>query len=272
MKTLPKLIKRVLSFMLVFTVIFVCSCNNKPSDDKKPELKDIIIGSDEYRPYIFNDENGNFSGIDVELATEAFARMGYRAVFKKIQWSVKNELLESGEINCLWGSFTMTGREDLYTWAGPYLNSVQSILVPFDSPIYTINDLNGKSIALQATSKPDEYFSDLLNENKIKLDYLYCFTDVNNVFAALRKGYADAVAGHKTMLDEAIKIYPENSYRFLEENIAAVQIGVAFLKGTDQKIADELTVKLNDMLSDGTTRTILEKYGLDFNLATEGLI
>lgn len=38
-------------------------------------------------------------------------------------------MMENGTVDCIWGSFLMNGREDDYTWAGPYLNSRQVVAV-----------------------------------------------------------------------------------------------------------------------------------------------
>lgn len=45
----------------------------------------------------------------------------------------------------------MNGREDKYQWAGPYLYSRQMVAVRKESEINTIQDLEGKGIAVQAT-------------------------------------------------------------------------------------------------------------------------
>ena len=65
-------------------------------------------------------------------------------------------------MDCLWGSFTMTGREEEYTWVGPYLNSRQVVVVHADSNIFQLSDLEGTRVAVQATSKPEREF---LNQN-----------------------------------------------------------------------------------------------------------
>lgn len=56
-------------------------------------------------------------------------RMGYRAEFTIIDWERKTQLLETGDIDCVWGSFTINGREDDYRWAGPYMASRQVVAV-----------------------------------------------------------------------------------------------------------------------------------------------
>lgn len=122
-------------------------------------LPQIVVGSDTYPPYIYLNNDGVPAGIDVEIATEAFRRMGYSTRFEPIDWEQKTTLVESGAIDCIWGCFSMEGREALYHWAGPYMVSRQVVAVNDDSSIQSLSDLAGKSIAVQSTGKPEELFS-----------------------------------------------------------------------------------------------------------------
>lgn len=66
---------------LVFCIVTVlCGCQKeeKESDKKLPQIR---VGGVAYEPYFYKDIDGEFTGIDVELAKEAFHRMGYEPVF-----------------------------------------------------------------------------------------------------------------------------------------------------------------------------------------------
>lgn len=76
------------------------------------------------------------------------------AEFTIIDWDLKTQLLETGDIDCVWGSFTINGREDDYRWAGPYMASRQVVAVMPGSDIETIADLEGRTLAVQSTTKP----------------------------------------------------------------------------------------------------------------------
>lgn len=39
---------------------------------------------DPFEPYCYLDSNGQYAGIDVDLATEAFSRLGYKVEFQEI--------------------------------------------------------------------------------------------------------------------------------------------------------------------------------------------
>ena len=83
--------------------------SDSPNEDALPV---ITVGSDNYPPFNCQDTSGHPTGIDVDLATEAFRRMGYRAQFVTIDWEEKKNLVESGAIDCIWGGFSINGRED----------------------------------------------------------------------------------------------------------------------------------------------------------------
>ncbi len=261
----------VLMMALLLFAGSLFACHPANADGQEEQLPELVVGSDEFEPYFYAEEGGNFTGFDVELATEALRRLGYRAKFVKIKWSAKNRLLAEGTVDCLWGCFSMTGREDAYCWAGPYLNSRQVVVVPAESSIYTLSDLAGKSIAAQATSKPDEIFSSGSDPRIPEVKNLYCFPSNDDVFAALRKGYVDAVAGHGTALQSRIKEYPAGTYRVLGESLLNAKIGVAFEKGTHEEFAQKLTQTFAEMTADGFVEKLLEKYGMDVSLSLTGI-
>ena len=74
-------------------------CENTDISKKEAEKPVITLGSDSYPPYNYLNEDGIPTGIDVELATEAFKRMGYQVDVVQINWEKKKELVESGEID-----------------------------------------------------------------------------------------------------------------------------------------------------------------------------
>ena len=214
----------------------------------------LVIGSDEYEPYNYVGADGTRQGVDVELATEALRRMGYTAQFRQIVWENKDNDLEDGTVDCLWGSFSMNGREDNYTWAGPYLYSRQVVVTRVDSGIASLADLEGKRIAVQATGKAEGV---LIHGNDPRMD---------EVYASLRKNYVDAIAGHENALKTMVNGAPE-SFVMLPEDLYVSQLGVAFRKGTHEELAAELAQTLDEMRADGTIAQILQKYGLDVNAA-----
>ena len=95
--------KRVIAGILLAGILAVTMVGCKNTDNTKEETEKpvITLGSDNYPPYNYLNEDGIPTGIDVELATEAFKRMGYQVEVVQINWEKKKELVESGEIDCI---------------------------------------------------------------------------------------------------------------------------------------------------------------------------
>ena len=251
-----------ISFIIYMFIAVLCGCRDNQYDvnaNEDVQLKEIIIGSDIQPPFNYVDSDGNPTGIDVELATEAFRRMGYKAVFVNINWDDKQELLSSHTIDCIWGSFSMNGREDKYRWAGPYMKSRIVIAVNKDSNIYTIEDLWDKTVAVQAASKPEEMFLNMEDSRIPRIRSLLSMKNRELTYPMLSKGYVDDLAVNEVIINQYMKDY-NMQFRILDEALDTVGLGVAFDKNDKRDIDRRLTDILINMRDDGTEKEILEKY------------
>ena len=235
-------------------------CADMPaSSSEESSLPTILVGSDVYPPFNYIGEDGAPTGIDVELAKEAFRRMGYRAEFTIIDWERKTQLLETGDIDCVWGSFTINGREDDYRWAGPYMASRQVVAVMPGSDIETIADLEGRTLAVQSTTKPEEIFLAGTDPRIPQLGEVLSTEDRSVQYAMLNCGYVDAVAAHET----AILQYMQDcnaDFRILEEPLLVTGIGVAFALNDTRGLDEQLTKTFAAMRADGTMKQIVGRY------------
>ena len=232
----------ILVLACLIAVGALCGCGARQPDTSLPKL---LIGSDTYPPYIYMDNNGDITGLDVELAREAFRRMGYE--------------VDAGEIDCIWGCFSIDGREEDYRWAGPYMVSRQVVAVNRHSDIQALEDLAGRSIAVQATTKPEELFLTRPTDDIPEVKVVFSLEDRSVQYAALESGYVDAIAAH----EEAITQYMEDygaDFRFLGPPLLTTGIGVAFSNNDTRGLAGELTKTLAEMRQDGTMLAIVSKY------------
>ena len=229
------------------------------SHAKNASLKTLNVGSDLYPPFVYSDEYGNIVGLDVEILTEALARIGYKPKYQLIDWEKKKELLANGELDCVMGSFSMTGRENAYRWAGPYLASRQVVAVDPESDIYTLADLKDKVVAVQSTTKPEGILLDSTNENVPQIKELYSFSDRSYLNPALVEGLVDAIAAHESSLLTYEKDYGV-TYRILDEPLLEVGLGTAFDINDTRGIDVKLTHAYQEMLADGTMERLVSKY------------
>lgn len=82
----------------------------------------------------------------------------------------------------------MNDRENQYQWAGPYLYSRQVVAVQKNSGITKISDLEGKRIAVQATTKPEEILLKGSFPGIPEVERVYSMSGMDEIYASLRKG------------------------------------------------------------------------------------
>lgn len=249
------------AILLVLLCSFFSGCGQQqvPEADAKKGSKEIVVGVDTYPPFSYTDENGKLTGVDIELAREAFGRLGYDVRFERVEWGKKDALLSSGRIDCVWTCFSMDGREQKYKWAGPYMVSRQVVAVTQDSKIKALADLENKIVAVRCATKAAEMLSSQKDERIPKLAEIYSMENRELLYAMLGKGYVDAIAGHISSIRQYNKDFTLN-YRVLDEPLLVTGVGVAFDRRDKRGLDKELQQVLLAMRADGTIRKIALKY------------
>jgi len=235
------------------------------SKDKENSDKQFIVGFDaEYPPYGYKDDNGEYVGFDLDLAQEVCARNGWKLVKQPIDWDSKDMELNSGSIDCIWNGFTMTGREDDYTWSKPYVDNSIVVVVKEGSGIEKKEDLAGKVVAVQADSSGLAALTDEEdNEENLKLaasfSDLQQVADYNTAFMNLEAGAVDAI-----VVDIGVADYQLESrigFAMLDDKIRTEQYAVGFKLGNEE-LRDQVQSTLDEMVKDGTFDDIAKKWDL----------
>lgn len=229
--------------------------------DGQGEKKTFTVGFDaEYPPYGYMDDNGEYTGFDLELAEAVCELEGWELVKKPINWDSKDHELNSGSIDCIWNGFTMNGREDDYTFSVPYVDNTQVIVVAENSGIKTLADLNGKTVGVQAASAALELLEDEEGQKELADTFaaLNQFADYNTAFVELQAGALDALA-----IDIGVAKYQIDSrgegYIILEEDLSKEQYAIGFKKGNTE-LCDIVNADLQKLANDGTVAKLAEKY------------
>ena len=231
------------------------------SKDKENSDKQFIVGFDaEYPPYGYKDDNGEYVGFDLDLAQEVCARNGWELVKQPIDWDSKDMELNSGSIDCIWNGFTMTGREDDYTWSDPYLNNEQVMVVAADSGIEKLDDLAGKNVVVQAASAAlDALNSDDNKDLTASFASLTENPDYNTAFMNLDSGAADAIAVDIGVAKYQLSQREEGKYVILDEPIQSEEYGIGFKKGNDE-LKDTVWEEVLKLYDAGEVDKLAEKY------------
>lgn len=228
---------------------------------------DFIVGFDqEYPPYGYVGDDGEYTGLDLDLASEVCSRNGWNFKAQPIDWDAKDAELNGGAITCIWNGFTMEGREDQYTFSDPYMLNEQVVVVKADSGIVSLDDLAGKTVVTQV----DSAALDVLQGDRSDLAGTFASldqrSDYNTAFMELESGAVDAVACDLSIAAYQIAAKPD-AYVQLDEALSSEHYAVGFKLGNTD-LAAAVTSTLKEMYDDGTAKSICDDYadaGVDFD-------
>ena len=218
----------------------------------------LIVGFDQdFPPMGFVGDNGEYTGFDLDLAKEVASRLGLEYKAQPIAWDSKDMELESGNIDCIWNGFTITGREDDYSWTTPYMSNKQVFVVANDSDIKSQADLAGKVVEVQADSSAEA----ALKENQDLANtfgQLLTTPDYNTAFMDLEQGAVDAVAMDVIVAGYQIK-QRNADFKILDDSLSEEEYGIGFKKGNTE-LRDKVQGALEEMAADGTLAKISDEW------------
>ena len=262
------IMKKLLALALAMIVCLSCfaGCSKAASGGAQ---KVVVVGYTLYEPMNFEDENGKLVGFDTELAEAVFAKMGYKVVFKLIEWDNKYTDLDAGTIQCIWNGFTANkadddgvARADKVDFSYNYMENRQVIVVKKDSGIKAAEDLKSKIGAAEAGSVGESYGKSFEGTTiKGFTAQTDCLFEVNAgtaqfavVDAQLAKSYCGK--GNYTNLEIVDALSSDVEY-----------YAIGFKKGS--ALTAEVNKTLEALAADGTIAKLAEKYGVATTTITD---
>lgn len=233
---------------------------DKETKQQDSSLQDIltngklVVGLDaSFPPMGFRDDDQNIIGFDIDVAKEVCKRMGIELELVPINWDAKEQELNTKNIDCIWNGMSYNDeREESMQLSQPYMKNTQVIVVLRESSAETLEDLTGKTVALQNGSTA----SDAMNNNKEFSESVSIVKIDNNVQALmdLKVSGSDAVA-----IDEVVARYymekEPDTFKILEETLSEEEYVIGFRKG-EMALCGEIEKQLKEMAADGTLAEI----------------
>lgn len=221
----------------------------------------LIIGVDDtFAPMGFLDENNELVGFDIDMANAAAEIMGVEVEFQVINWDMKEQELNQGNIDLIWNGYSITDeRKEQVNFTDPYLDNEQVVVTMADSGITSLDDLADKVVAAQINSSAVEAMdahpeiSDTFADRPV-------FDTNDMAIMDMEAGRSDAVVADKVLLEYVISHKDDPSqYVILEEGFGSEEYGVGVRKD-DEALLAALNQALDELKADGTAAEISEKW------------
>ena len=229
----------------------------------------LVVGFDQnYPPYGFIGDDGEYTGFDLDLAQEVAERNGWEYEAVAIDWDAKDAELNSGTITCIWNGFTMEGREGQYAFSEPYMLNEQVVVVRADSEIEDESGLAGAAVVTQVDSAALDVLEGDQADLAATFSALETIGDYNTAFMNLESGISDAVACDLSIAEYQMAANPD-AYKIVA-TLSSEHYAVGFALG-DEDTAQIVTETLIEMYEDGTIAELCEKYA-DYGMTIDNWI
>lgn len=199
---LEKIIQSLLAgIFLVFAVVSFAQAEELTQQEReylRQKGAIVFISQTHYPPFEFLGEDGDHTGMSIELARWIATRFGFKTRFVNASFKDAQETVLSGNADVITSLFYSKKRDQVFDFTQIMFSVPASIFVKSDRPdIKRIEDLNGKTIAMQA----GDYAYEFLESRRIKFKVVWTsnFAQATDMVIA---GKADAVIG-----DEQIVLY-----------------------------------------------------------------
>lgn len=259
-----KKFKTLLILVLAISFIAAGCSTNKASVDTWSEIEDrgsIIVGLDDtFVPMGFRDNAGNLTGFDVDMATEAIGRLGMEVVFQPIDWNLKEQELDSGNIDMIWNGYSINDeRLEKVNFTRAYLDNQQIIVALSTSDIEVKDDLADRIVSTQNSSSALQAIEDSGARDSFKDGDIILFDTYNEAFMDLEAGRVDVVVADEVLAKYYISERGEENYKIVDGDFGDEEYGVGVRKG-DATLLENLNKALDEMKSDGKAAEISEKW------------
>lgn len=217
---------------------------------------------------------GEYSGMEISLAQDIAKDLGVDVEFTTVTAATRTELLDSGDIDCVLATFTITDeRKKSWDFTTPYYTDHVGVLVQKDSGITDLAGLKDKVVGVSSGSTSAKSLVTAMVDNKVLTGDGFDpetfdpatwtdgvsfkqYDDYPTISTALSAGEVDAFCVDKSIL----AIYHTDDRDYIKEEFAPQEYGIATTKGSDFSTYCE--DEIQKFLSDGTVDSLKAENNL----------
>ncbi len=250
-----RLLALFLVLALVLTAFAGCGGDNGGNGDGE---KTYTIGTDTtFAPFEFEDEAGNFVGIDMELLDAIAQDQGFKYELEILGFDAACQALEAGQVDgVIAGMSIKPDREEKYDFSEPYFDSgvVMGIAADNDT-IKSYEDLKGKTVAVKIGTEGEAFAESIADQYGFEMTHLQ---DSAFMYEDVKSGNSVACFEDYPVLGYGVS--QNNGLKIVTEMERGSSYGFAVLKGENPELIEMFNAGLKNLRDSGKYQEILDKY------------
>lgn len=232
-------------------------------------VKNAVLG------FGFQDElTGEYTGMEISLAKKIAEYLGVDVEFTAVTAATRTELLDSGDIDCVLATFTITEeRKKSWDFTTPYYTDYVTVLVEDASGIKALGDLVDKKVGVSSGSTSakalvkamieagvisgDGFDADTFDPATWTAGVSFAqYDDYPTISTALSAGEVDAFCVDKSIL----AVYHTDGRSYIDDKFSPQEYGIATVKGSGMSELCETLI--TGWLADGTIDALIAENGI----------
>ena len=221
------------------------------------EGKLIMSTNAAFPPYEMTDDDGNFIGIDVEVATAIAEKLGLELVIDNMEFTAALEAAQQGKSDMVMAGVTVNeDRLAVMDFSDSYATGIQVVIVKEGSDV-TMDNLGEKMIGTQMGTTGYIYASDTVENGGYGEDHVIAYDNGITAVQALMNDQIDAVIIDNAPAQAFVEANP--GLTLLDGEWALENYAIGFTKG-NTALVTAVNGALAELIADGTVQSIVDKY------------
>lgn len=246
-------------FLLALAALVAAGCGGGSSSTSEETTagggggEPLTVGSDIPYPPFEQGKPGHYTGFDVELMEAIGEKIGREPEFQDTSFETIFRDVGQGKFDAAMSAATITEeREKAVDFSNPYYLSEQAVLVKEGSPIKSLKDLEGKTVAAQQGTTGLELAKEELGGSEIRP-----YPEGPDAINALKAGTVEGVIIDAPVAQHAAE--EGGGIEIVEKVPTEENYGIAVAQG-ETELLEEINKGLEEVEKDGTYTKIFEKW------------
>ena len=217
----------------------------------------VIATDTTFAPFEFQDEQGNFVGIDMDLLRDIAKDQGFEVDIKPLGFDAALQAVQANQVDGVIAGMSITDeRKKVFDFSDPYFESgVQMAVLETNNDVKDYEDLRGQRVAVKNGTEGATFAESI--KNKYGFETVY-FADSSSMYDEVKTGNSVAVFDDYPVL--AYGITQGNGLKTVTPKEKGASYGFAVNKGQNAELLSKFNAGLKNLKESGRYQEVLDTY------------
>ena len=208
-----------------------------------------------FAPFEFQNDSGQYVGIDMDLIREIAKDQGFTVDIKPLGFDAALQAVQANQVDGVIAGMSITdARRKVFDFSEPYFESgVQMAVLESNNDVKSYEDLRGKRVAVKNGTEGATFAESIKDRYGFTV---VSFADSASMFDEVRTGNSAAVFEDYPVLNYGIQ--QGNGFKTVTPKEAGSSYGFAVNKGRNAELLQKFNAGLNNLKASGRYQQIVD--------------